>query len=105
MSDRPGRSFSSTSRHRSSMEYGSDPVKDRHRDFARHLVEQLARHRVGDAFDRLIIAAEPRMLGYIREFLDPRLAAVVADEIPKDFVKLPHARLVEAITASTSIVP
>ncbi|NJR13408.1 MAG: SDR family NAD(P)-dependent oxidoreductase [Phyllobacteriaceae bacterium] len=40
MSDRPGRSFSFGGQHRSSMEYSSDPVRERQRAFARHLKER-----------------------------------------------------------------
>lgn len=104
MSDRPGRSFSSMSAHRSAMEYASDPVRDEHREFARRLAAVLGQYRRRRSFDRLIIAAEPRMLGYLRDALEPEVAETVCDEIAKDFVKLPHEALIKAIAASTTVV-
>lgn len=97
-SDRPGRSFSSTSRHRSAMEYGSDPVRDRHRQFARKLVQYLARHLDSQDYDRLVLVAEPRMLGLLRHELTEPLRAVIVEEIGKDLVKLPHDRLLESLS-------
>lgn len=103
MSDRPGRSFSSTSRHRSAMEYGSDPVRDGHRQFAARIVEELSQHRAAGSFDRLILIAEPRMLGLLRDELDEPLRAMIADEIDKDLIKLPREKLIEVVAASTLV--
>lgn len=99
MSDRPGRSFSSVGQHRSSMEYRSDPVRNRHRQFARHLVQALAKYRISDSFDRLVLVAEPRMLGLIRQEMDNELRELVTDEIDKDLVKLPRRALVDALSS------
>lgn len=97
MSDRPGRSFASVGRRRSSMEYRSDPVRERNREFARTLSEELESHLAHHAFDRLMIAAEPRMLGLLREEMSAAVRERVAGEIPKDLVKLPREKLLEKL--------
>lgn len=104
MSDRPGRSFSSTDSRRSAMEYAADPVGESRKRFARQLAVELLSQLEADAFDRIVVAADPRMLGLIRENLDPKVRERVADEIAKDLVKLPHERLIEVIRAATPVV-
>jgi protein required for attachment to host cells len=100
MSDRPGRSFASTGSRRSAMEYHSDPVRDGHQAFARRLAGELSAHRRSDDFDRLVLVAEPRMLGMLRDAFDTRVKAAIIDEIDKDLVKMPRERLVDVLWES-----
>lgn len=97
MSDRPGRSYSSHDARRSAMEYHSDPVREREKDFADQLLAELERHQAAGQFDRLAIIAEPRMLGLIRDRISKQLQALVIAEIDKDLTKLPRTELVGAI--------
>jgi protein required for attachment to host cells len=97
MSDRPGRSFSSHSDQRSAMEYRSDPVRVQQARFAAEIVETLDKQRKSDAFDQLIIVAEPRMLGIIRENLPDALKPFVKGEYDKDLSNLPVKKLHEAL--------
>ena len=97
MSDRPGRSFASHGARRSAMEYRSDPVREQQVRFAAMLTRQLEEHRLAHAFDRLVIVAEPRMLGIIREALPQALEALVVGEFDKDLSKLPTKTLHAAL--------
>ncbi|HEX7013287.1 MAG TPA: host attachment protein [Steroidobacteraceae bacterium] len=85
-SDRSGRRFGGT--------HGARHAVDGERSTERHETEQFAREvaraiegaRVRHEFDRLVLVAEPRMLGLLREALPESCRAVVAAEIPKDLV-------------------
>ncbi len=93
MADRPGRSFSSHDARRSAMEYRSDPVREQQQGFAAKLIEDLEGHRKGEAFDRLVIIAAPRMLGLLREAMPGSLKSVVVGEFAKDLANLPENKL------------
>lgn len=97
MSDRPGRSFASHGARRSAMEYHSDPVRQRQMRFAEMLIERLEELRDAHAFDRLVIVAEPHMLGVLRETLPPPLKALVVGEVDKDLSRLPPLELYDAL--------
>lgn len=62
----------------------SDPQKHKDAQFAKDLIGHLSKARQEGRFDRLILAAGPRMLGLLRQELDPPLQAVLLGEIPKD---------------------
>jgi protein required for attachment to host cells len=88
MSDKPGRSFSSTGTRRSAMEYHSDPVREDDRAFAATLAEVLESHRLARDFDHLVVAAAPQTLGDLRQAFSESLRKVTIAEIAKDFTKL-----------------
>lgn len=98
MSDRPGRSFASQGRRRSAMEYASDPVHEQEARFAHTLIEELERHYANHGFDQLVIIAEPRMLGALRQKLSGVLRPTVVKEIARDLTKLPKPELMEAVS-------
>lgn len=82
MSDKPGRSFSSTGEgRRSAIEYGSDPLRENDKVFLRKVIAELESHRDAEAFDRLAIFADPRMLGLLRTMLPPALHRLVTREM------------------------
>lgn len=71
----------------------SDPRREVKRRFAVEVADALeAEHRKG-AFDRLVIAAPPAMLGDLRTALAKQVAAVVVAELHKDLVKTPEHEL------------
>jgi protein required for attachment to host cells len=97
MADKPGRSIRSVGARRSAMEYRSDPVRLQTEQFAGVLAGQLEHRLAAGEFDRIVIVAEPRMLGAIRRKLPQQLAATVAAEVAKDLTKLPMDELRAAI--------
>ncbi|WP_159587477.1 host attachment protein [Chelativorans xinjiangense] len=97
MSDRPGRAFASHGARRSAMQYHADPVRERQRQFAAMLIDELEKHHAAGALERLVVIAEPRMLGLIREALPPALKPLVVEEFGKDLIKLPTEKLYAAI--------
>lgn len=105
MADKPGRSFASSDARRSAMEYHSDPVREQKSRFAEMLAEQLEKHRAAADFDRLVIIAEPRMLGLLRDALPAPLKSVVNAEIAKDLSNLPAAELYTAIAGLDTARP
>ena len=78
-----GRSFSTGNDSRHALERREMPHEHEARDFARQLAETLRLARVAGRYDRLILAAEPKFLGLIREALDPATQKLVSREIPK----------------------
>lgn len=55
--------------------------------FAKELSHFLQQKRADDAFGGLILVAEPKVLGRLRDNLDQRTAQLVADSIDKNWVK------------------
>lgn len=86
-SDSPGRSFSSAGSDRHAMQPPTDPHRHEQREFAKDIADLLAEQQRNNAFDRLIIAAAPQMLGDLRAALTPQLRDMVHEEINKDFTK------------------
>jgi protein required for attachment to host cells len=100
MSDRPGRSFSSGSAgRRSAMAYGSDPLEEDERVFARQVLTLLDTHRRSEDFDALAIYAEPHTLGMIRKEMPAGLRDLVVKEVAKNLVHLSPHDLQETLSA------
>jgi protein required for attachment to host cells len=88
MADRPGRVHASAGTARSAMEYASDPVREAERAFCEEVLWLLGTHlRRGD-FDRLVVAAAPRMLGHLRDRRSREIAAATVAECAKDYTHL-----------------
>jgi protein required for attachment to host cells len=88
MADRPGHGHESVGLRRSAMEYASDPLRDADRAFCDEVLELLATHQRQGDFDRLVVAAEPRMLGHLRDRRSDAIAGATVAESPKDWTKL-----------------
>ncbi len=86
-SDSPGRTFASAGTDRHAMEPPTDPHRHEQRKFAREISELLGEHQRKHAFDRLIIAAAPQMLGDLRAMLPQQVRKTVHQEINKDYSK------------------
>jgi protein required for attachment to host cells len=54
--------------------------------FARHVARAVEDARARNEFDRLVIVAGPRMLGWLRNALSQTTRSLVAAEIPKDLL-------------------
>ena len=83
--DKPGRAFDTFSRrHGMSQEHeAADQVSLM---FAKHLCDKLEKARTGNRFGRLVLVAEPRLLGELRAALDKPTAALVSATLDKDLV-------------------
>ena len=95
-SDRGGRSFDSMGGQRHAMEPPTSPQAQGRRKFARQISEWLAAPGRADAFDRLVIAAEPKTLGELRDVMPAKLRDKVAAELDKDLTKATPAEIVTA---------
>lgn len=105
MSDKPGRTQSSDhSGRRSSLDYGTDPIKEDMRDFAREIVDRLDSHRRARDFARLAIFAAPDMLGTLRQEMSRALKSTVFFERSQNLMHLREDdlrdRVVKEIRAS-----
>lgn len=54
--------------------------------FARRIALTLERAQRQGRFDRIVLMANPRFLGMLRQVLSPRLGRCVVAEVPKDLV-------------------
>jgi protein required for attachment to host cells len=96
LSDKPGRSFASAAPgSRSSIEFSSDPVAVRERQFIERLAGVLHEKRQEGRFDRLVIAAAPAALGDIRPALSDQVKDTILAEMPKDLTNIPIPKLAE----------
>lgn len=100
LADQPGRSHSSVGPGRSAVEPHTDPVELEHQRFAALLAEHLAEAAKPPACDRLVIAAAPKMLGYLRDEMAKTVKTPVIKEIDKDLVKADPASLVSELQAA-----
>jgi len=99
ISDKPGRSFTSSGGgRRSAMEYGSDPLAEDQREFIHQIIAILESHRRAGDFDNLAIFAEHDMLGQLRQMMPQTLAELVIREVPKNLVQLSAPELAEAVS-------
>jgi protein required for attachment to host cells len=92
--DKPGRAFSSAGagggHPMNREELASERVG---RDFARRISECLFKARVANRVDRIVLVAEPRFLGYLREALDAATADCVIASVRKDLAAVPTREL------------
>lgn len=96
MADKPGRAFGSARPgNRSAVDYRTDPVEVRERQFVEHLAQVLDEHYRDGAFDRLIIAAAPAALGDLRPALSEAVKGAILAELPKDLTNVPTLKLAE----------
>lgn len=83
-SDAPGRASDNRMRARHAYSTEQEPrerlLQNFYRDFLRGIDTAFSQH----TFSRLVLVAEPRLLGLIRSLLSDQLSRVVRAEIPKD---------------------
>lgn len=95
--DRPGRSFSSASPRRSSMQE-TDLHEEAKRDFAQETVRLLDAHQKEHGGDVIVLAA-PSILGDFRKHCPDQLRPAIMAEIGKDVVNHPPEKIVAIIDA------
>jgi len=94
MADRPGRVASSQGNgSRAAVDYKTDPVATRERQFLAHLADTLEEKRAAKAFDRLVIVAPPIALGELRPALTDAVRSTIEAELAKDLTKTPTDKL------------
>jgi protein required for attachment to host cells len=85
--DRPGRTFSSSTGQRHSMDGERSTRRSRQAGFARRVAEEIERGRKAGRFDRLVLMCGARMLGLLRESLSAPSRELVLVEVPKDMAQ------------------
>jgi protein required for attachment to host cells len=88
--ERPNRTHESSGTTRHAIEAKEDPRRAFKRAFANEVAERLNLAAVAKAFDQLIVAAPPQMLGDLRTSFSRAVTDRIIKEIPKDLVKIPR---------------
>ena len=86
-SDRPGRTFSSSTGQRHAVDGERSTRRTRQQGFARRIGEEIERGRKAGRFDRLVLMCGARMLGLLRDTLSTASRELVLVEVPKDMAK------------------
>ena len=88
VSDKPGRAFESVGGARHALEAKTTPKKQEFAIFAKIIADYLeAAHQNGE-FDTLYIAANPSLLGLLRQSLHPQTIKAIKGEVDKDVTHL-----------------
>jgi len=84
--DKPGRAFDSIGNNRHSMSQEHEAADQVSLMFAKHLCDKLEKARAANRFSKLVLVAEPRLLGELRAALDKPTTALVSATLDKDLV-------------------
>jgi len=84
VSDKSGAPSDNRMRRRPAYSTEESPRERALKDFYREICEQLDLSLSKHEFSDLILIAEPRLLGYVRELLSKNVRSCVSREIPKD---------------------
>ncbi len=96
-SDRPGRSFDSAGRGRHAMEPQTDPHEYDKQAFLMRLAGFLDKKAKQGRYDRLVLVAPPRVLGYLRNRLSDAARRKVSAELGKDLTQVPLHQLADRL--------
>jgi protein required for attachment to host cells len=83
-SDRPGRSFDSAGHGRHAMGQQVDPLEQESIRFAKTVASKIDAARKKDRFGRLVLVADPRFLGHLRQGLSPATRHRLTTELHKN---------------------
>lgn len=97
--ERPGRGHESVGQLRHSVQPRVDLHREAKRSFAEEIAALLFEKARENAFDELIIAAPPKMLGDLRDAMDEKTKERVKAELHKDLTKLSPTELHAYLTA------
>lgn len=86
-SDRPGRSFDSEGEGRHATGTSVSPKEQESIRFARTVADHLEQGRREGNYDRLIVVADPRFLGELRDAVGTEIEKLVSLELNKDLTK------------------
>lgn len=95
--DRPARVHDRMGAGRHAVEPSSNERDKSIERFARALVDELSRGRVGNRFDQLVLVAPPAFLGALRAELDRPLAAMLTHSIDKDLTRADASTVAELL--------
>ena len=84
--DKPGRSFDSMGQGRHSMGSDQDPIDHVAQQYASQLAELLNKGRLTNAYEKLVLIAEPKFLGILRAALDKNTALLVVQSVNKELL-------------------
>lgn len=93
VTDKPGRSFSSTGQRRAGMDPPSNPQDMEKHKFVKDLVDYLDTAALKGKFDELFLVAAPRTLGEIRKLSNGHIGARLRAELGKDLTNIPEPDL------------
>lgn len=62
-------------------------------DFCREIAKFLEHARTANSFDELVLVAEPRVLGMLREQISSECSKLIRDELHKNILSLPEHEL------------
>jgi len=82
--DRPGRSFDSAGHGRHAMGQPVDPLEQESIRFAKTVAMKIDNARKKHRFDRLVLVADPRFLGHLRQGLSPATRHHLTTELQKN---------------------
>ncbi len=92
-SDRPGRMAAMAAGGRRSAYQETDFHRQEEERFACGTAAMLGRRAAAGDFERLVVVADPRTLGVLRDHYPPALKKAVAAEVAKDLVGHPVAEI------------
>ncbi|MGD9387224.1 MAG: host attachment protein [Gammaproteobacteria bacterium] len=83
-SDKPGRAYDSSGSGRHGMGQPVSPTEQENIRFAKTVAERIDAGRKAQAFERLVLMADPRFLGHLRHGLSAATRNCLSTEIPKN---------------------
>lgn len=95
--DRPGRSFDSSGPGRHSMGQPVSPTEQENLRFAKTVACRIDQGRKRNSFDRLVLVADPRFLGYLRQGLTPATRSKLTAELHKNLADADPVTIREAL--------
>lgn len=96
-SDRPGRSFDSAGSGRHAMGQTVDPHEQEQIRFAKTVATRIDVARKQHKFERLVLVADPRFLGHLRQGLSPATRHRLSAELQKNLADADPQAIREAL--------
>jgi protein required for attachment to host cells len=96
--DKPGTGINTRTGRHCSFDVKKKPERDMEKSFAAHLASMVNAGALAKKYDELILVADPRMLGHLREGLKKQTLTRLKEEVRKDFSRLKDAALIQRIT-------
>lgn len=93
--DKPGRVFDSFGQGRHSTSPKQEPTEHIAQQFALDLAEMLNKGRLSNAYDKLVLIAEPKFLGILRAALNKNTASLVVQSVNKELLDVKEEDLAE----------